>query len=122
MTKSSKEDPAALARRLLSERRTKMRFPSELCVTCRAGGGRTGIVWAGRVRDISLKGIGILLPRQFSAGSVLTVKLHHEQGPILMTGQARVVFVRPDNAGYLHGCQLTDRLSEEQLEALLHHG
>jgi hypothetical protein len=86
----------------------------QLQASCRTGAGRTGILWAGKVRNISPNGIGLLLPRSFSAGTVLTVKLHHDQGPILMTLSVRVIFVRLDASGSFHGCQFFHCLSDER--------
>lgn len=107
-----------IARQLLLDRRTKMRFPCRLLATCRAGAGRTGVSWPGNVRDISLKGIGLVLPRQFSAGNILTAKLYHTEDKVLFTARVQVIFVRHDGTGWLHGCQFLERLTDQQLEPL----
>ena len=48
----------------------------------------------------------------------MTVKLHHEQSPILVTTQVRVVFVRNDAEGWVHGCQFMQRLEDRDLQLL----
>jgi hypothetical protein len=53
-----------------------MRFPCNLRVICRTGGGRTGVDWPALVRNISTKGVGLLLAREFSSGTNLTLHFH----------------------------------------------
>jgi hypothetical protein len=114
-----RQDQRAVAHQLLRERRTQLRFPALLLASCRLGAARTGLQWAASVRNLSTKGISLALPRPFSPGCFLTVKLHREQGRVLLTTQVRVVFVRNDAGSWLHGCQFCQRLNERELERLL---
>ncbi len=112
-------DPKRLSSRLLRERRTQLRFPARLFARCRLGGGRTGVEWPATVHDVSQRGIGLALPRPFSPGCVLSLKLHQEEGPILLSAQARVIFVRHEDGTWLHGCEFSQRLDDPTLERLL---
>ena len=72
------------------------------------------------VRDISLRGIGILLARRFEPGTEITV-----EGAVGLAGQperlpARVARVEREVGGHwVHGCAFMNPLAEEQLESLL---
>ena len=74
--------------------------------------------WPASVRDISRKGIGLVTGRQFSAGTLLTVKLYHDEATVLLTTQVRVVSARADAAGWVVGCQFLQLLNESDLERL----
>jgi hypothetical protein len=104
--------------RLLRERRTELRFPCHLLASCRPEGEGTGYQWTAKVRDISSKGIGLYLPNEFPRSCVLNVNLYDDAGQIRLRNQARVVFVRPDGGGWVHGCQFLQRLDEKVLEEL----
>lgn len=106
-------------RRLLLERRTVVRFPSQLEALVRTGGGKTGVEWPGRVRDISLKGISLILSRNYPAGTVLNLKLLRDKDTPTHSMQATVMHVLSESCGYLHGCQLVQELTPDELSLLL---
>jgi diguanylate cyclase (GGDEF)-like protein len=64
------------------------------------------------VRDISIGGIALTLDRQFPEDTLLIVEPLLPGAPALLV---RVVHVRPDKAGWTHGCQLSGRLGTEEL-------
>ena len=104
-----------------ADRRAYVRVASDLAATCNPPGRRlTG--WPGRVKDISVGGIGLLLQHRFRPGTTLTVELRESSGHVLRTVQARVIHttaLRVDG-GYcwLLGCSFKHPLTEEELEAL----
>ena len=112
---------ANLARKLLQERRHFVRFPAQLDVLVRTGGGgKTGVEWRARVRDISTKGIGLVLPRTFAPGTVLFVSVAREGNagePFRM--KAQVMRVVAESCGYFLGCQLAEPLNGDELTALI---
>ena len=87
--------------------------------TCRLGAGRTGFQWTATVRELSQQALNLILPRQFSPGCVLTVKLHHDPERILLTAQVRVSLVRIDAGSWIHSCQFLQKLADRDLQQLL---
>jgi hypothetical protein len=106
-------------RRLLLERRTAVRFPSQLEAMVHTGGGQTGVEWPARVRDISIKGISLVVGRSFPAGTLLTVKLLREKDAPPFPVTAEVMHAMAESCGYVHGCQLTQPLSDTELSLLI---
>ena len=110
---------AKMTQRLLPERLTSIRFPCNLVATCRTGGGKTGISWPAKVRDISTKGTGLVVGRCFAPGTFLTVKLQGTGG-IPSTQQAKVIYAHSEGDGHWFlGCIFLPRLNSTELESLL---
>jgi hypothetical protein len=109
----------AVVRQLLKERRTQIRFPCNLQASCYVGVGRIGTLWFGKVRDISPRGMGLFLPREFAAGTVLTVRLYRAEGTTLLAGQVCVIFARNEGSGWTHGCQFLEAISDRKMEELM---
>src|SRR5262249_23309347 len=107
------------SRQLLLERRTAVRYPTALEALCRTGGGRTGVTWPASVQDISAKGVGLVIGRKFSAGTLLTVLFQEPGGATVLTVQARVVYALAGRRGLVHGCQFIRRLTQQELDALV---
>lgn len=105
-------------RRLLSERRTSLRFPCNLNAICKTGGGKTGVEWPARVRNVSCKGAGLMLARPFSPGTLLTVCFLRPGGPAY-TAQMQVVHGHPEIDGCYHGCAFIRRLTLAEVDALV---
>ncbi len=76
--------------------------------------------WPLLIRNVSLRGLGILLARRFEPGTELTVCI--PAGPVTRarTLRARVVRVEPDSLGHwVHGCLFAQELAQEELASLL---
>jgi len=108
------------AARLLRERRSLLRFPSQMQVGCWTGKGKTGIEWRALVQDLSPQGARLEIGRAFSPGTVLTLCLQ-KAGPDAGTlnVQAVVKHVRSSSAGWVHGCQFTQTLSDADFQSLV---
>jgi hypothetical protein len=80
----------------------------------------SGPAWSGKVRDISLGGLGLVLTRRFETGTVLSLELSEPVAGGPQRFLVRVVRVQaaPDHQWVL-GCVLLSRLSEEKLRTLL---
>jgi hypothetical protein len=109
---------AKLTQKLLRERRNEIRFPTKLSVRCRSEGPPIATEFAGVIRDVSTKGLGLILENALPCSSVLTV-LGPDNSPLL-GAQISVVFARPDAAGWLHGCLFAKMLTAAELALLLH--
>jgi hypothetical protein len=104
------------------ERRAYVRLASDLASTCRLPGGAREVGWPGRVRDISLGGVGLVMRHCFRPGTELEIELRGRSGEVLRTVAARVVHATAvlvdGNSGWLLGCALDRPLSEEEFHAL----
>jgi hypothetical protein len=97
-----------------------VRFPTQLDVLVRADGGKTGVEWRARVRDISTKGVALVLPRSFTPGTILVLKLRREatdNAPCPI--QVQVSRVIAESCAYVIGCQFTTPLTGDELTALI---
>jgi diguanylate cyclase (GGDEF)-like protein len=113
-TLSNHNPTAAGAGNTRSDRRASVRL---LCdqiahVTCEDTHGKRE--WVARVRDISTLGIALHLDCELPPQTLLTIEaLCRGRGKTLL---ARVVNARPHpDHGWLHGCELSTRLSEEEI-------
>jgi serine/threonine protein kinase len=108
-----------------SERRAWIRHPlgvgtCGLIDTSVCGAPDSVEIWPLVVRDVSIGGVGVLLARRFEPGTELGIELSAGPGvpPRRMT--ARVVRVVPEKAGHwTHGCAFSEKLTEDELTALL---
>jgi hypothetical protein len=108
------EDP----RQLQHERRTAVRFPSQRAALVSPVGDETGMEWPGRVRDISAKGVGLILGISFEPGTMLAVQFLFDRG-LPFRVEATVMRVLGESCGFVHGCQFTRRLTNDELTALV---
>jgi hypothetical protein len=80
--------------------------------------GATGAAsWHAIAHDISRIGIGLALPCPLRPGALLTVEPWGPGGA--RTVRARVVRCAPLEFVWLHGCELAEPLTEDQLRAWL---
>lgn len=103
------------------DRRARIRHPSELETYCQPGIGRLeGFWWMARLRDISRTGLGLVVPRRFEPGTILTAELQKLSEDFSCTLRVRVIHAVPqDDGSWLLGCSLVDEMTEDQLKALL---
>ena len=104
---------------LITERRTSLRFPCDMQVSYRMGGGKTGLWWNAQLRNLSQRGIALLAIRSYPVGTRLTVRFHPRNGgtPILM--QAQVRHIQPDGpARWYIGCVFLQPLPGELVQSV----
>jgi hypothetical protein len=101
------------------ERRADRRHGCDLPAFCEAVAGKERTAWTAHVNNISASGLALHAERRFEPGTILGI----------MPGRtdicpsnlwARVVRVQPDGSGgWIMGCRLACRLSDEEVHQLL---
>ena len=102
-----------------AERRTGFRPPTDLAATCSVS-GQAGVPLQGRIRDIGIEGLLLLLPEALAPGTALAVTLRTPTEPVTVDGD--IVWVEPrgvrSSAGLIaHGFHVTS-LSRSKLQPL----
>src|SRR5262249_19526099 len=102
------------------DRRVRVRYSQKLHTFCQRGSGDLDqLWWMGSVRDISGRGIALLLQHRFQPGTLLTLELENTARTISFSLQVRVVRVLPQPGGWLLGCTFFQDLTEAEVKALL---
>jgi len=102
-----------------SERRSAVRYGSNLHGACRALGGAKYARWTARARDISANGICLVTNRRFHPQTVLVLELTGKEDGQTQFLLARVVRVESQAPRkWLIGCRLLSQLSEEAVQQL----
>jgi hypothetical protein len=104
-----------------SERRSAQRFPLSVEFFYRPITTTHGeIWWLAPVRNISTRGLGLVLQRSLTPGALLEVELENPSKGFHRVVQARVVHVRPTpSQGFLAGCAFVDNLNPDEVQAIL---
>jgi hypothetical protein len=79
------------------------------------------LTWPGKVRDISVSGVGLIVGRRFERGTTLWIELPAaaEEEPRIL--RARVAHAtRTPDGHWLLGCALVSEIDADDLEELLH--
>jgi hypothetical protein len=115
---SFKERTAVVLR---TERRKAERLACDLEGFYRPlGASPAGLWWLAGVRDLSVKGIGLILTRRLEPGTLLSVELQNAAETYQRTILARIVHVQETEDGsWRVGGMFISRLQEEELQALL---
>lgn len=99
------------------ERRRALRHPLYLRITCRTLEMCGGMSWPASVKDISTKGIGLLLCRPFGPGTILSVELPDSESVVGWSLTLRVVHSRKVGDGqWLAGCVFATQLEAAPLD------
>src|SRR5205085_747166 len=70
------------------------------------------------IRNITADGVGLHMDEPLAEGTVVIVEpFHVSEARTLL---ARVARLTPESGGWLHGCELTTRLSETELHTWLY--
>jgi hypothetical protein len=96
------------------ERRAAIRYESTQEAWC-AFRSEPQRAW-GRVKDISVRGVGLLLDREVKPGTRLVVEIHSKVQPLPMRVPAHVVRCeKHSSTTWVVGCQFEIALSEDDL-------
>jgi hypothetical protein len=110
-----KTDPAA--RKV--ERRASIRLQGDAKGHCQSVSLQRESAWEAIVVDISCSGIGLLLPRRFEGGALLTIELTEATAGQTHLLLVRVVHATPQPEGnWLLGCALMTALTEDEVQLL----
>jgi serine/threonine protein kinase len=102
-----------------SERRSAVRYGSNVHGACRPLGGAKYSRWIARARDISANGICLVTNRRFHPQTVLVLELRGKEDAEPHFLLARVVRVESQAPRkWLIGCRLMSELSEEAVQQL----
>jgi hypothetical protein len=108
---------------VFAERRTRVRYTATLEASCRRTGDPDDQAWPGRIVNISMGGIGLLLRRRFPAETLLDVELQGVTGSALRLLRVRVIHATPFKdegiSSWLLGCAFAKELAEEEIWPLL---
>src|SRR5581483_2718432 len=109
------ERPRALGRGRAEKRATARVLCNRLARIRPQGGPEAGDEFA-TVSDLSDTGVGLYLDRRCPPDTVLLIEPLSDGAQALL---ARVVHVSPDKRGWLHGCELSARLSDAEVRSWL---
>jgi hypothetical protein len=98
------------------ERRARVRYSANQETFCHLIAAQMNDTWwqAG-VHDLSAQGVGLTSTYQLEPGTLLAVDLEGASRLLL----ARVTHLTPQATGWLVGCEFVDKLSNEELVAIL---
>src|SRR5438552_12907055 len=101
------------------ERRASFRYPCDLEAITQPVALRGGdCPWLGRVRDISLGGIGIVLAYRHEPGAFLSVEIQNRSKTLARTFVVRVIHATPLRfGGWQIGCAFNNQLNEDEIRA-----
>jgi hypothetical protein len=103
----------------MDERRTEPRWPCTVEVSCQPITGKgCDLWWVGEIRDVSLRGIGLLSTRRFESGAFIAVQLANLATTATQTRVARVTHVSPTGGRWFLGCALQTPFDTADLQAL----
>jgi serine/threonine protein kinase len=108
-----------------TERRASVRYPSNMDTACQRKlsihlNDEEQDAWKASVRDLSTRGMGLLLSRRFEKGTILHADLQTLDKRVTRTVEIRVT--RVDEAGrgvWYIGCTFTKPLTKEEVRSLL---
>ena len=111
------------AEAVVAERRSRVRYTASLEAYCRRTGEPGGQTWTGRIVNISMGGIGLLLGRRFQSDTLLDVEIQASTGTALRVLRVRVMhctsFKNDGTPSWLLGCAFAKDLADQDLLPLL---
>jgi hypothetical protein len=98
-----------------------VRYASDLPALCQKTDAEVHDIWLrGKIQDISVSGIRLLLNRPFMANSLIVIEPFHNKDIPRRTFEARVVYVgKHERAGWIMGCEFTGQLTQDEMKSLL---
>lgn len=101
------------------ERRTQRRIPCDLILCCRPLRRRKPLFHLVNVANISTAGVGLVLDRRVTPGTILAIELQRQQR-VARTLLARVAHATAnDDDTWTIGCEFANRLTHRELQDLL---
>jgi hypothetical protein len=115
--------PSGETKKPETERRAWVRIPTSKDVSCQPVAAATAVQaetsWLGNLRNISLRGLSLVLDRRFEAGSLLIIELADNAKAGGRFWSVRVVNVTPEvKKRWIMGCEFIRPLSQEELQTL----
>jgi hypothetical protein len=106
-----------------TERRAWVRIPTSKDVSCQPVAAPTAVqaetIWLGNLRNISLRGLSLVLDRRFEPSSLLIIELADKAKAGARYWSVRVVNVAPGGKRrWIMGCEFIRPLSQEELKTL----
>jgi hypothetical protein len=99
------------------DRRSGPRHAADVLISCRPLALPKDANLAAVMKDVSPRGLSLLLRYQFQPGTLLAVDISDAGGDRTERVLAQVVHVRQREGGkWLHGCSLQHELTEQQLQ------
>jgi hypothetical protein len=104
-----------------AERREATRFPMSIEFFYRPiTSPEDDLWWLAQVRNISMRGLGLVLQRTLAPGTLLEVELENPAKDFHRVVQARVVHVQPASGhGFMAGCAFVNKLNPDEVQAIL---
>jgi hypothetical protein len=101
------------------DRRAAERIAVNAGTSCAFAGPVLEDYGPGKIRDVSLDGIGLILVKQVAVGSLLVINLVNQSQKIAKTMLVRVAHVTPVHGGFLVGGMFAEPLTYQELTALV---
>jgi hypothetical protein len=101
------------------DRRAAERFPVNADTSCPFLSPVVEDFGQARIKDISMDGVGLLVPRRVEAGALLAVTLANTGRKFSKTVLVRVAHVTPQGGSYLVGGNFTVPLTYQELSTLV---
>ncbi len=101
------------------DRRAAERMAVNAVAACGFVGPVSEDLGPGKIRDVSLEGVGLLLMRQVAVGSLLAVTITNPTQKFSKTVLVRVAHVTAAHGGYLVGGTFAEPLTYQEFTALV---
>lgn len=103
-----------------TERRQSIRHPIDREVNVVPTIGGSGSCWRGRIKNLSLHGLRLILERRFEKNTFLSIRVLDNDRDELMSFFGKVVYVSAyDDGRWSIGCRFTKEMNEQDLQDLL---
>jgi hypothetical protein len=104
-----------------SERRLRVRYASNLPALCQKTDAEVHDIWLrGKISNISVSGVRLLLNRPFMANSLIVIEPYQTTNAPPRVFEARVVYTgKHEGGGWIIGCEFTEQLTQAEMQALL---
>jgi hypothetical protein len=106
-----------------AERRLWVRYTSVLEASCSRAGIPNDLHWPGRVVNLSVSGIGLLVRRRFLGGTLLEVELKTRSAQVLQVEVIHATAIKDEDGSFwLLGCAFARELTDAEWGSLLRVG
>jgi hypothetical protein len=102
-----------------TDRRAAERLPVSPDTACSFVAPMAEDFGPGRIRDVSMAGVGLILVKRVEVGSLLAVGLTNPRNGFARTARVRVTHVTSVPGGYLVGGNFLEPLTYQELTAIV---